>query len=86
MRPKFLKSIDERVQKDIMSSVEDRIQDIAQEVASPHTQLVTQLEFKKELWDLKCLIEDIYEQMPSFGNNELEWEKERVYNKLKGKS
>jgi hypothetical protein len=85
MRPKFLKSIDERVQKDIMSSVEDRIQDIVEEVASPHNDGYTQLGFKKELWDLKCLIEDIYEQMPSFGNNELEWEKERVYNKLKGK-
>jgi len=85
MRPKFLKSIDERVQKDIMSSVEDRIQELVQEVASPFNDGYTQQYFKKELWNLKCLIEDVYEQMPNFGNNELEWEKERVYNKLKGK-
>ena len=85
MRPKFLKKIDHRVQQDILTSVEVRLSNLTAEVLSPYNDGWTALAYKKQLWELKCLLEDIYDQLPGFGNDELEWEKERVYNKLKGK-
>jgi hypothetical protein len=39
---------------------------------------------KKEMYQLKCLIEDIYQKLPVFVGEE-EWEKERVVELLKRK-
>jgi hypothetical protein len=39
---------------------------------------------KKEMYQLKCLIEDIYQKLPNFVGEE-EWEKERVAELLKRK-
>jgi hypothetical protein len=39
---------------------------------------------KKELYQVKCLIADIYKQLPTFVGEE-EWEKERVAELLKRK-
>jgi hypothetical protein len=39
---------------------------------------------KQELYQLKCLIEDIYQKLPTFVGEE-EWEKERVAELLKRK-
>ena len=38
----------------------------------------------KEIYQLKCLIEDIYQKLPTFVGEE-EWEKERVAELLKRK-
>jgi len=39
---------------------------------------------KKEIYQVKCLIEDIYQKLPVFQGEE-EWEKERVVELLKRK-
>jgi hypothetical protein len=39
---------------------------------------------KKEMYQLKCLIEDIYQKLPVFVGED-EWEKERVVELLKRK-
>jgi hypothetical protein len=39
---------------------------------------------KKEIYQVKCLIEDIYQKLPTFSGEE-EWEKERVAELLKRK-
>ena len=38
---------------------------------------------KHDLFLLKCLIEDLYKDLPTFPNQEAEWEKNRVFELLK---
>lgn len=39
---------------------------------------------KRELYQLKCFIEDLYQDLPTFAN-ESEWEKERLIQLMKRK-
>ena len=47
------------------------------EASSPYNDGYTASACKYELYQLKCLIEDIYKKLPTFVGEE-EWEKERV--------
>jgi hypothetical protein len=50
---------------------------MASEASNPRNDGWTASGCKKEMYQLKCLIEDIYKQLPTFVGEE-EWEKERV--------
>lgn len=54
------------------------------EISSPYNDGFSSMYCKKDLWMLKCWLEDIYDQLPRFGDED-EWEKERIVNILKQK-
>ena len=54
------------------------------EISSPYNDGYTASTCKHELYQLKCLIEDMYKKLPTFAGEE-EWEKERVAELLKRK-
>lgn len=54
------------------------------EIKSPYNDGFTGLYCKKELYQLKCWLEDIYEELPNFSGEE-EWEQERIVQILKKK-
>lgn len=59
------------------------ITDIAKEANSPTAHAFSQCTCKRQLYLLKCLIEDLYVQMPKFPQQEKEWEQERLIQLLK---
>ena len=50
---------------------------------SPYTDGFTQCTCKRRMYLLKCLIEDLYSEMPEFPTQEKEWEQERLIQLLK---
>jgi len=83
MRPKWLKNIDEAHGNNLTSLVEDWLAQTIAEIKSPYNDGFTTSGLKRELFEFKCLLEDLYETLPDFGEEEVEWEKERLYNRLK---
>lgn len=59
------------------------ITDIAKQANSPTTDAFTQCTCKRQLYLLKCLVEDLYNQSPEFPQQEKEWEQERLIQLLK---
>lgn len=55
---------------------------MALEASDPRNDGWTASGCKKEMYQVKCLIEDIYQKLPTFVGEE-EWEKERVVELLK---
>jgi hypothetical protein len=55
---------------------------MALEASDPRNDGWTASVCKKEIYQVKCLIEDIYRKLPTFVGEE-EWEKERVAELLK---
>lgn len=47
------------------------------EISSTHNDGYTSCYCKKELWQLKCWLEDAYQRLPKF-EEEQEWEKQRT--------
>ena len=65
-----------------VSDVENQIRRLALEISSPYNDGWTASSCKKELFQLKCFIEDQYAHLPKFPD-EAEWEKERLIQLLK---
>lgn len=63
---------------DIMSQIRRMIG----EIHSPYNDGYTGMACKQELYQLKCFIEDQYQDLPKFSGEE-EWEKQRLIQKLK---
>jgi hypothetical protein len=63
---------------DIMSQIRRMIG----EIRSPYNDGYTGMACKQELYQLKCFIEDQYQDLPKFTGEE-EWEKQRLIQKLK---
>lgn len=86
MRPKWLKNIDTAYGNNDTQATILWLDRVVTEIKSPYSDGFSASGLKKELFEFKCLIEDVYETLPDFGDEEVEWEKERLYNKLKRKS
>jgi hypothetical protein len=71
-------------QKPNIESAYSVIRTLATETASPYNDGFTSLHCKRDLYMLKCFINDTYERLPQFAE-EAEWEQERVIQKLKQK-
>ena len=83
MRPKWMKNIDVAHNTNNTELVKQWLAEVIREINSDFNDGFTTMGLKRELFDFKNLIEDAYEELPSFEDEELEWEKERLYNKLK---
>jgi hypothetical protein len=59
------------------------INDLARTANSPFIDGFTQCTCKHELYLLKCLIEDLYKDLPDFPQQEKEWEQKRLMEILK---
>jgi len=60
--------------------LKDHINSLVKESKSSETQGA---HYKKQIYQIKCWIDDIYAILPTY-KEESEWEKERVFDKLKG--
>lgn len=58
---------------------------LARAAGNPQTDVFTQCTCKHELYLLKCLIEDLYKDLPEFPTQEKEWEQHRLIELLKQK-
>ena len=59
------------------------IRNLASMSRSPYTDGFTQCTCKHQLYLLKCLIEDLYKDLPDFPQQEKEWEQKRLMEILK---
>ena len=64
------------------NAIKHWLQIMAVEAASPYNDGYTASSCKHELYQIKCLLEDLYQGLPTF-TNEPEWEKERLVQVLK---
>ena len=54
------------------------IRHLAREASSPYSDGFTQCSYKRDLYVLKCYIEDVYKSCPEFPEQEKEWEQVRL--------
>lgn len=52
------------------------------EISSPYNDGYTSSAIKKELYEIKCWLDDNYKNLPTF-SNEHEWEQDRIVDILK---
>ena len=63
----------------------DHVRELQIQCNSAYNDGWTALGYKKQLYEMKCMIEDIYNSLNVINEEEeKKWEKERVFNKLKG--
>jgi len=55
------------------------------EISSPYNDGYTSCYCKKELWQLKCWLEEVYLKLPKF-DEEKEWDKQRTMEILKNQT
>ena len=67
-----------------VDNIATQLHRMALEASDPRNDGWTASGCKKEMYQLKCLIDDIYQKLPVFQGEE-EWEKERVAELLKRK-
>jgi hypothetical protein len=67
-----------------VDTLESQLRRLYGEIASPYNDGFTAMTCKKELFRVKCLVNDLYELCPTFSGEE-EWEKERTMELLKRK-
>lgn len=65
-----------------LPEIERQIRSLAMEIASPYNDGWTAGSCKHELYQLKCMIEDIYQTLPDFVGEE-KWEQERIMRRLR---
>jgi hypothetical protein len=63
-------------------AIESQLRTLCHEVASPYNDGWTASSCKQELYQLKCIIEDLYSTLPHFEGEEI-WAQERLIQKLK---
>ena len=59
------------------------IRALAGSASAPHSDGFTQCSYKRDLYVLKCYIEDVYKSCPEFPEQEKEWEQVRLMEILK---
>jgi len=63
-------------------TLEYQVRALAAQAQNPHSDGFTASVYKHELYMLKCLIEDLYQELPHFEGEEL-WEQERLIELLR---
>ena len=71
-------------QKPDLHSAEMAIRKAVTEIRSPYNDGFTSAYLKLELYQLKCMLEDLYQDLPRFGDEET-WEKMRMVEVLRKK-
>jgi len=67
-----------------VDTLEGQLRRLYGEIASPYNDGFTASTCTQELFRIKCLVEDLYQQCPTFSGEE-EWEKLRTMELLKRK-
>lgn len=67
-----------------VNDIANQLHRMGMEAGSPYNDGWTASTCKHEMFQLKCLIEDIYRKLPTFAGEE-EWKKDRVVDLLKRK-
>jgi hypothetical protein len=62
----------------------DYIRQMSGEISSPYNDGFNAMGLKQDLWQLKCFLDDAYEQLPKFVGEE-EWYRQRTFDLLKRK-
>jgi hypothetical protein len=57
------------------------LRELAIRCKSPYEDGFNAADAKRQIWQMKCWIEDIYANLPTF-DEEKDWEKERIFDKL----
>ncbi len=83
LRPNWLKKINQRYSTDHNKDIQQWLNLVVSEINNPYASQETCFQVQRELFEFMCLLEDLYEDLPTFGKQEVEWEKQRLYNKLK---
>jgi hypothetical protein len=65
-----------------LSTAEIEIRRCIREITSPYNDGWTQMACKHQLYQLKCLLDDVYPTLPEFVGEE-KWEQERLITLLK---
>jgi hypothetical protein len=65
-----------------LRTAESEIRRCVAEINSPYNDGWTQMACKHQLYQLKCLLDDVYDTLPQFVGEE-KWEQERLMNLLK---
>jgi hypothetical protein len=65
-----------------LRTAESEIRRCVAEINSPYNDGWTQMACKHQLYQLKCLLDDVYSTLPQFAGEE-KWEQERLINLLK---
>jgi hypothetical protein len=65
-----------------LATAAQEIRRCAAEIRSPYNDGWTQMSCKHQLYQLKCLLDDVYNTLPQF-SGEQEWEQERLIEILK---
>jgi hypothetical protein len=65
-----------------LRTAESDIRRCMQEINSPYNDGWTQMACKHQLYQLKCLLDDVYPTLPRFAGEEA-WEQERLISLLK---
>jgi hypothetical protein len=65
-----------------LRTAESEIRRCIQEINSPYNDGWSQMACKHQLYQLKCLLDDVYNTLPQFVGEE-KWEQERLMNLLK---
>jgi hypothetical protein len=65
-----------------LRTAESEIRRCIQEINSPYNDGWSQMACKHQLYQLKCLLDDVYPTLPQFVGEE-KWEQERLMNLLK---
>lgn len=60
-----------------------QLRSMASEIRSVNNDGWTACHCKQELWQVKCWLDDTYANLPSFPDQEREWEQRRLIQKLK---
>jgi len=65
-----------------IQQAEQEIRRCIVEITSPYNDGWTQMSCKRQLYQLKCMLDDVYPTLPTFVGEE-EWEQQRVIDLLK---
>ena len=70
-----------------VSSIASQLRSLSSQCANPHNDGFTAFELKKDLYQIKQLVDEALERAPNFGQLEQDWlteqEKKRIINILK---
>ena len=76
--------LDDQDDKDPNEILQEHIKQLVQECTSNNKKSRgTGVGYKKQIYQMKCWIDEVYAILPVF-EEEKNWEKERIFNKLKG--
>jgi hypothetical protein len=67
-----------------VDNITTQLRSAAREAGSPYNDGFSGMMCKRDLWQIKCILDDLYRDLPTFSGEE-KWEEERTFEILKRK-